>query len=32
MIAKVSLAGMAIIGSIGFLIYAMLTELHAALG
>jgi protein transport protein SEC61 subunit gamma-like protein len=32
MIAKVSLAGMAIIGSIGFLIYAMLTELPAALG
>jgi len=32
MIAKVSLAGMAIIGSIGFLIYALLTELPAALG
>jgi protein transport protein SEC61 subunit gamma-like protein len=31
-IAKVSLAGMAIIGSIGFLIYVMLTELPAALG
>ena len=32
MIAKVSLAGMAIIGSIGFLIYAIMTELPAALG
>jgi len=31
-IAKVSLAGMAIIGSIGFLIYAIMTELPAALG
>ena len=32
MIAKVSLAGMAIIGSLGFLVYALLTGLPAALG
>ena len=30
-IAKVSLAGMAIIGSIGFLLYAILTELPTTL-
>jgi preprotein translocase subunit Sss1 len=31
MIAKVSMAGIGIIGAIGFLIYALLTELPKAL-